>query len=177
VQQFLQKFMSTDSYKNILEEYKFVLDYKASWQSAPYPPTFVTVDACVVQSGHVLLVRRGARPGKGQWAMPGGFINQNERINHAVLRELREETQLRVPEPVLRGSIVDQEVFDDPNRSSRGRTITHCFLIKLRDDTALPKVKGSDDADKAKWIPISELRPEDFFEDHFHMLQAMLARI
>jgi bifunctional NMN adenylyltransferase/nudix hydrolase len=82
-----------------------------------------------------------------------------------------------VPEPVLRGSIVDQEVFDDPNRSSRGRTITHCFLIKLRDDTALPKVKGSDDADKALWIPISELRPEDHFEDHYHMIQAMLARI
>jgi bifunctional NMN adenylyltransferase/nudix hydrolase len=177
VQQFLAQFLNTDDYKNILEEYEFVLKYKAAWQSAPYPPVFVTVDAVVVQSGHVLLVRRGARPGKGQWAMPGGFINQFERIEDAMLRELREETQLRVPEPVLRGSIVSKEVFDDPNRSSRGRTITHCYLIKLRDDTALPRVKGADDADKALWIPISELRPEDHFEDHYHVIQAMLARI
>lgn len=177
VQQFLAQFLKTDDYKNILEEYKFVLDYKAAWQSAPYPPVFVTTDAVVVQSGHVLLVRRGARPGKGQWAMPGGFINQFERIDDAVLRELREETQLRVPEPVLRGSIVAKEIFDDPNRSSRGRTITHCYLIKLRDGAALPRVKGSDDADKAKWIPINELRPEDFFEDHHSIIMNMLARI
>jgi bifunctional NMN adenylyltransferase/nudix hydrolase len=177
VQQFLTEFMQTPSYKQIRDEYEFVLKYKSSWASAPWPVTFVTVDSIVVQSGHVLMVKRGALPGKGQWALPGGFINQNERIRDAVIRELREETQIKVPEAVLRGSIVAQDVFDDPNRSSRGRTITHAFLIKLRDDTALPRVKGSDDAEKAKWIPISELRQEDIFEDHWHLIMNMLARI
>jgi len=177
VQKFLSTFLDTPGYKLIRDEYEFVLKYKASWAAAPYAPTFVTVDAIVVQSGHVLLVRRGAMPGKGQWAMPGGFINQNERIRDAVIRELREETQIKVPDPVLRGSIVAQDVFDDPNRSSRGRTITHAFLIKLRDDTSLPRVKGSDDADKAKWVAISDLKPEDFFEDHYHVIMNMIARI
>lgn len=177
VQKFLSSFLDTPAYTLIRDEYEFVLKYKASWAAAPYAPTFVTVDAIVVQSGHVLLVRRGAMPGKGQWAMPGGFINQNERIQDAVIRELREETQIKVPDPVLRGSIVAQDVFDDPNRSSRGRTITHAFLIKLRDDTSLPRVKGSDDADKARWCAISDLRPEEFFEDHHAIIMNMLARI
>lgn len=175
--QFLSKFIDTREYRTIREEYEFILRYRSSWASAPYAPTFVTVDAVVVQSGHVLLVRRGAQPGKGLWAMPGGFINQDERIRDAAIRELREETGIKVPEPVLRGSIIAQDVFDDPNRSARGRTITHAFLIRLRDDTSLPKVKGMDDADKARWVPISQLKPEDFFEDHYHIVMNMVARI
>jgi bifunctional NMN adenylyltransferase/nudix hydrolase len=109
--------------------------------------------------------------------MPGGFLNPQERIEDAALRELREETGIKVPEPVLRGSIVARDVFDDPNRSERGRTITHCFLLKLRDDTSLPRVRGMDDADKARWCQISDLKPQDFFEDHYHILYNMLARI
>jgi len=177
VRDFLDGFINTPEYKVIRDENEFIHKYRASWASAPYAPTFVTVDAVVVQSGHVLLVRRGANPGKGLWAMPGGFINADERIRDAVIRELREETGIKVPDPVLRGSIVEQDVFDDPNRSARGRTITHAFLIKLRDETALPRVKGMDDADKAKWVPIGQLKPEDFFEDHFFILQNMLNRI
>lgn len=177
VRQFLIDFMATQDYKNICAEYEFIAKYRASWASAPYAPTFVTVDAIVVQSGHVLLVRRAANPGKGLWAMPGGFINQNELIKDAAIRELREETGIKVPEPVLRGSIVAKDVFDDPNRSARGRTITHAFLFRLKDDVNLPKVKGMDDADKAKWVPIAELKRSDFFEDHFDIIQNMLARI
>jgi bifunctional NMN adenylyltransferase/nudix hydrolase len=176
-QKFLSEFLDTEDYKRIRDEYEFIIKYKASWAAAPYKPTFVTVDAIVVQSGHVLLVRRGANPGKGLWAMPGGFINADERIRDAVIRELREETGIKVPEPVLRGSIVCQDVFDDPNRSARGRTITHAFLIKLKDDVVLPRVKGMDDADRAKWVPISALKPNQFFEDHYWIIQSMLARI
>lgn len=55
--------------------------------------------------------------------------------------------------------------------------ITHAFLIKLRDDISLPRVKGSDDADKARWCAISDLRPEEFFEDHHAIIMNMLARI
>lgn len=177
VRDFLEGFIDTAEYRMIRDENEFIHKYRASWASAPYAPTFVTVDAVVVQSGHVLLVRRGAQPGKGLWAMPGGFINQDERIRDAAIRELREETGIKVPEPVLRGSIIAQDVFDDPNRSARGRTITHAFLIRLRDDTALPRVKGMDDADKARWVPISQLKPEDFFEDHYHIAMNMVARI
>lgn len=177
VKQFLGEFINTVAYEKIKQEYEFVVKYKAAWANSPYPPTFVCVDAVVVQSGHILLVKRGAQPGLGQWALPGGFVNQDERIADAVIRELREETGIKVPEPVLRGCVIAREVFDDPHRSSRGRTITHASLIKLKDDVALPKVKGGDDAAKARWVPIAALNPKDFFEDHYFIIQNLVGRI
>lgn len=177
VSEFLKEFRSSSHYKYILDEYEHIRAYKKAWEAAPYPPFFVTVDAVCVQSGHVLLVRRRAAPGKGLWAMPGGFVNQDEKLDDAVVRELREETGIKVPEPVLRGSVVARDVFDNPNRSARGRTITHAYLFRLKDDVALPRVKGMDDADKARWVPIAELKREDFFEDHYDIIQNMIARI
>ena len=127
----------------------------------------------VVQSGHILLVERKARPGKGLFALPGGFVDQGETLINACIRELREETRLKVPEPVLHGSLKGQRVFDDPYRSARGRTITHAFMFDLKPDTSLPKVKGGDDAKSAFWLPLSALQPERLFEDHFHIIRAM----
>ena len=177
VSEFLVKFKKTTQYKDILEEYAFVQEYKRSWESAPYSPIFVTSDALVIQSGHILLVKRKARPGKGLWALPGGFLKADERIEDGVLRELREETKIKVPLPVLKGSIVYTKVFDHPHRSSRGRTITHAYLINLTPDTSLPQVKGSDDAEKAKWIPLSEVRREMMFEDHYDIILNMTAQL
>ena len=172
---YLAKFNKTAAFKNICEEYKFIQDYKKSWAAAPYAPIFVTVDAIVVQSGHILLVKRRSRPGKGLWALPGGFLHADEKVVDGALRELREETKIKVPLPVLRGSIVATRGFDDPHRSSRGRTITHVHLINLEANTVLPSVKGSDDAQKARWVPLSELRREDFFEDHYDIINVMIA--
>lgn len=177
VREFLNDWImeSPVEYKSIVDEYRFVGDYKKQWANSPYPPTFVTVDGVVVQSGHILLVRRGAMPGKGKLALPGGFVEQDESLMTAVLRELKEETRLKVPEPVLRGSLKKQKTFDDPNRSSRGRTITTAFLFHLFPQTELPKVKGGDDAKDAFWVPISELKAEDMFEDHFFIIKHLVA--
>jgi bifunctional NMN adenylyltransferase/nudix hydrolase len=168
---FLSRFMMTDDFRNLCEEWDFIQKYKKSWEAAPYAPTFVTADAVVVQAGHILLVQRRSAPGKGLWAFPGGFVNQNERILDAALRELREETKLKVPEAVLRGSLRVSRVFDDPSRSLRGRTITHAFLFNLQPMGVLPVVKGSDDAIKAKWISLYEFfnMRKVMFEDHFDM--------
>jgi bifunctional NMN adenylyltransferase/nudix hydrolase len=76
---------------------------------------------------------------------------------------------IKVPAPVLRGSIVRSKVFDAVDRSPRGRIITHAFYIQLPDGE-LPKVKGSDDAEKARWVPIAEVRSEECFEDHFEII-------
>jgi len=116
--------------------------------------------------------------GKGTWATPGGFIKSNERLEDSMLRELREETKLKVPVPVLRGNIKAREVFDSPNRSLRGRTITHAFLIELPPGP-LPKVKGSDDAEKARWVPLSvfEKMQDQMFEDHYTLVNKMLDHI
>jgi bifunctional NMN adenylyltransferase/nudix hydrolase len=88
--------------------------------------------------------------------------------------ELREETRLKVPAPVLRGSIRERRVFDAPHRSERGRTITHAYLIELAPAPELPKVKGGDDARHAFWLPLAQLEPERLFEDHYFIIQAML---
>ena len=93
------------------------------------------------------------------------------------LRELREETGIKVPEKVLRGSIRGNHVFAAPDRSQRGRTITHAIHIALEDgEWNLPKVKGSDDAARAKWIPISRLNSEEIFEDHYDIIQYFLGK-
>jgi bifunctional NMN adenylyltransferase/nudix hydrolase len=177
VVEFLAKFMGSEPYNLVRGEFDYVKRYKKEWEVAPYPPIFVTVDACIVQSGHVLLVKRKLAPGKGLWALPGGFLNPDEYIEDAMIRELREETMLKVPARVLRGQIVEKRVFDEPHRSSRGRTITHAFLIHLPPDTALPKVQGADDAEKAQWMPLADLKREMFFEDHYSIISNLVAML
>ena len=166
----LKMFRDTPTFQTLVDDYNYIKAYKKSWEAAPYAPIFVTVDACVVQSGHVLLVKRRASPNKGAWALPGGFVNQKEKLEDAMIRELREETKIKVPDPVLRGNIKSTKVFDAPDRSSRGRTITHAFHIELPPGE-LPKVKGSDDAEKAVWVPLTEIKGENMFEDHFFIIE------
>jgi bifunctional NMN adenylyltransferase/nudix hydrolase len=172
---FLASFTTRPEYEQIIREREFVETYKKQYASLPYPPIFSTADAVVIQSGHVLMIRRRAEPGKGLWALPGGYVNANtdKSVEDAAIRELREETMIKVPAPVLRGSIVRSKVFDAIDRSPRGRIITHAFYIQLPDGE-LPKVKGSDDAEKARWVPIAEVRSEECFEDHYEILQHFL---
>ena len=166
----------TNILKELTDEFLYIKSYKKSWEAVPYPPIFVTVDAVVVQSGHILLVKRGNFPGKGLWALPGGFLNNKEKLLSAVIRELREETKLKVPVKVLEGSIKSSRVFDYPDRSTRGRTITHAYLFQLDNSLALPKVKGSDDAIYAEWIPLTEFYSMEntIYEDHYHIVRSLI---
>ena len=168
---YLKAFRDTPAFAQLVREHYFIKRYRSAYANAPYPPIFVTTDAVVVHSGHILLVRRRAEPGRGLWALPGGFVGQRERVLDACLRELKEETRLKLPEPVLRGSIKGSRVFDHPDRSLRGRTITHAFFFEFPIG-ALPAVRGGDDADKARWFELAEFF-ESFearmYEDHFHI--------
>lgn len=170
------EFTTTTEYNTLVNEYQVIKKYKKAWEAAPYPPTFVTVDACVIQSGHILLVQRDAAPGEGLVALPGGFLEQDEYIADAAIRELKEETKIKVAPAMLRGCVKLSKVFDRPDRSSRGRTITHAFLIHLPDGT-LPAVKGSDDARKAMWVKLSDVREDECFEDHYHIIQDLIGKL
>lgn len=168
----LMEFRKTEDFAQIVREREFIAEHNKQYAGLKYPPIFSTADAVVICSGHVLMIKRRAEPGKGLWALPGGYVNArtDKTVEDAAIRELREETQIRVPAPVLRGSIVRSRVFDAIDRSPRGRIITHAFHIQLPDGE-LPKVKGSDDAEKARWVPIAEVLSEQCFEDHYEILQ------
>lgn len=171
----LQAWLATPEYVALAEEYRLVENYKQAWAAAPYAPIFSTVDAVVTAANHVLLIRRGGFPGKGQWALPGGFVEPRERLLKSALRELAEETCLAVREADLLAALRGVKVFDHPDRSQRGRTITHAHFFELQ-GAALPAVQAADDAAEVCWLPIAQLAAmeEAFFEDHFHILDSFL---
>jgi len=176
VANFLREFMLGETFKALLEEAEFLAAYPAQWGKGP----FVTADAVVVQSGHILLVERGRAPGKGLLALPGGFVNPAERIRDAAIRELREETAIsdgkgQIPPAMLASFIEDARtrVFDAPNRSLRGRIITHAFLFRLPERRKMFGVKGGDDAAHAQWYRFGDLSPEMLFEDHWAIIEEM----
>jgi bifunctional NMN adenylyltransferase/nudix hydrolase len=175
VHQYLKDWSLLNVYPDLAREHQMLQAYKASWQTAPYPPIFTTVDAIVKTAGHVLLIQRGGFPGKGLWAIPGGFLEQRERLLQGAIRELREETKLAVSRAVLVDALVEVKVFDHPDRSLRGRTITHAHFFDLESEE-LPVVEASDDAAHAVWIPTGSLAEmeEQFNEDHLHILDQFL---
>lgn len=153
-------------------EHLAIDENKRVWGSGP----FVTVDAVVTAAEHVLLVERGQAPGKGLWALPGGFLEPRERVLQGAIRELREETGLALLDSTLEAALTEVAVFDHPDRSLRGRTITHAHRFELG-QCRLPEVAGADDAALARWVPITDLAGMEgqFFEDHFNILDHFLA--
>lgn len=175
----LLQFAYTETYKNLAEEYKYLEQYKADskYVGLSYPTTFNTTDVVLVVKGHLLVVRRGMNPGKGLLALPGGFLASNLTLKENALKELKEETRIHVPVALLESSIKKQHTFDYPQRSQRGRTITHAFYIELNPkmEDGLPLVKGGDDAAKAFWMPLASLgeNEDKFFEDHAEIVRFM----
>lgn len=151
------------------EDRQAILDYQEAWGKGP----FLTVDAVVEALGHVLLIRRGMKPGQGLLALPGGFLDPLESLEDGARRELEEETGLS-----LSGLRAERtQVFAHPRRSQRARIVTHAFLFRPG-WLALPEVRGADDAVDAHWMPLTELagHEAEFFGDHWHILQELLPR-
>jgi bifunctional NMN adenylyltransferase/nudix hydrolase len=173
---FLQAWSELAPFAELAGEWHALKAYHDAWAVAPYPPVFVTVDAVVRCAGHVLLIERAHAPGRGLLALPGGFIEQRETVLQSCLRELVEETHLALPPDMLHRCLRDVVVFDHPDRSQRGRTITHAHLFDLG-ERALPEVRADDDARSVQWTPIERLATlEDrFHDDHFHMLDHFFA--
>lgn len=171
----VEDWLYSDEGRRITEEHHYLEKYKAATQTGRYPIVFQTVDNVVVYKGNVLLVLRRSKPGKGLWALPGGFLEANETLLDSAVRELREETKLKVKPEWL----VDQDTFDAPQRSLRGRTITRTFLWKIPDWRDVPQVKADSDAAKAKWFPIAKVRmmADQLFEDHLDIIEDMLERL
>ncbi|MEF2279825.1 bifunctional nicotinamide-nucleotide adenylyltransferase/Nudix hydroxylase [Deinococcus sp. YIM 134068] len=176
VHAFLDTFRQTPEYAELRAEYDYLREYRAAWKDAPFPPVFVTTDGVVTRSGHVLVVRRAGMPGRGRLAIPGGFLEQDETLLECAVREVHEETGLG--EGVnLAAALRAQAVFDYPDRSQRGRTVTHAYHFDLGIGQ-LPVLRAASDAADAFWLPLSEAlnQPELFFEDHHAIIEHFLMR-
>ena len=171
---FLQRYVKSNEHMTQCLETQFYKSYDMSWDLAPFPSLFVTTDAVVTWKGHVLLIKRKAHPGKGQWALPGGFLEHNLTIRRNIIKELREETRIAVPNALLDKCIVDIDVFEDPRRSLRGRIITHAGHVVLDNVLeALPEVRGDDDAEQARWFTYAEILDcmDQLFDDHSDIIK------
>lgn len=127
-----------------------------------YPRPAVTVDAIVLSAGSfILLIKRDKDPFAGMWALPGGFVDMEETLEEACIRELYEETGLRILQ------MQQFRVFDAPLRDPRHRTLSVVHYVFT--DHKVP-VKGGDDAAEAQWFPIDNLPALAF--DHGEIISA-----
>jgi len=134
-----------------------------------YPRPAVTADCIVITKEaepKVLLIQRGNPPFKGAWAFPGGFMNMDETTEECAIRELEEETSLKVT------TIHQIGAYSKVDRDPRGRTITVAYLTIIDKPIA---VTGQDDATNAEWFPLSKL-PELAF-DHADIMQDVIKLI
>jgi len=131
------------------------------------PDFSVTVDLVVltIRDGELcaLLVRRGTAPYRGRWALPGGFVQPDEDLGDAAVRELVEETGVEA----AAGHLEQLASYGAPRRDPRGRVVTVAYLALLPD---LPAPTPGTDAAAAAWRPIGELRPASLAFDHDRIL-------
>eukprot|EP01024_Parvocaulis_polyphysoides_P030082 TRINITY_DN2733_c0_g1_i4.p2 TRINITY_DN2733_c0_g1~~TRINITY_DN2733_c0_g1_i4.p2 ORF type:complete len:215 (-),score=27.44 TRINITY_DN2733_c0_g1_i4:359-916(-) len=142
-----------------------------------YPRPALTVDTIIISEGNqdqnekpeVLLIQRKYAPCKGQWALPGGFVNEFEPLDKAALRELQEETSVQ-PEKL---DILQVGSFGDPGRDPRGWTVTVAYAAIVPQKQL--GVKAADDAANAQWFQFDQLPKLAF--DHKLILRSALGKL
>lgn len=169
-----------------------VIPYRAGWETAQpartmsyvydYPRPCVTCDAVVFDFyqtrtaarryddiPHVLLVLRKNDPFKGMWALPGGFLNEDEELEECAARELFEETGLDVnPNNLQQAFAVGRKV-----RDPRARIISVVYTTVV--DRFEQSVCADDDAEKVAWFPMDDL--PSLAADHLDIIRNTLGRV
>jgi 8-oxo-dGTP diphosphatase len=138
--------------------------------SYDYPRPAVTVDVALVTrevTPRILLIRRKHHPFAGRWALPGGFVDENEPLETAARRELQEETGL------AKVNLEQLYTFGDPGRDPRGWTVTVVYLARVDFESVEPH--AADDASEVGWFSFDHL-PELAF-DHAEVLSHVQARL
>ncbi|MDR2202653.1 MAG: NUDIX hydrolase [Clostridiales bacterium] len=134
-------------------------EFLESYDPTVYRKPFITVDNIVFSMADdkpvVLLIKRGNHPCIGEWAFPGGYVNENESCEAAAARELKEETGLELNEPEQLVTV------STPHRDIRGWTVSNCFFTVIESPEP---VAGKDDADDADWFTIDYAAKDDLYE-------------
>lgn len=132
-------------------------EFLAQYKQKDYPRPSFTVDIAVFSKGEdgrtrILMVRRGGHPFLGCWALPGGFVNQDEDADAAAMRELVEETGVS-------GIGAEQlGVYSAPGRDPRGWTVSAAYIARVDGRVA---AEAGDDAAEALWCRIDARTRED----------------
>ncbi len=125
----------------------------------------LTVDGILLHDQSILLIQRNHSPFEGMWALPGGFVEYGEKTEEAMVREMTEETGLKIKIQTLFG------VYSDPNRDPRGHTVTVVYLV----ESIGGSLHAGDDASNVKFFKVNEL-PELAF-DHAKIVKDALERL
>jgi len=136
-----------------------------------YPRPAVTVDAVVLSRGladwQVLLIKRKHEPYKNMWALPGGFVDQNEDPDQAVHRELEEETSL------TNVHLQQLGFWGRPGRDPRGHTVSLVYWGTVDENSVTPV--AADDAADIGWHPVNQLPPLAF--DHTTVIASGITKL
>ncbi len=166
-------------FKNIYNERLHIERERNKFGDYPYDGhlNVCAADALVVCGGHILLIERGEFPFKGCMALVGGHKQDDETFQQCAIRELKEETQLKVPTKVLLGSCKGFDMFDKPDRDPvlTKPTMVYLFDIECNADGSLPKVNGMDDAARAVWVPLKDIKSDNMAFDHYDIISKFLS--
>ena len=115
-----------------------------------------TVDAIIQKSSFLLLIKRQNDPYKDTFALPGGFVDEGETVEEALIREVFEETSLEIHPIEILG------VYSTPTRDPRGHMMTVVFITI----TYGGELSAGDDAKELHWIPLDNINNIDLAFDH-----------
>jgi 8-oxo-dGTP diphosphatase len=130
------------------------------------PTCYLTADAILIVGNDVLLVQRKHDPFQGKWALPGGFVDEDEKTLDAAKRELQEETG------VENISLTQFGAYGDPGRDPRGRVVSVVYWSLLEKQ---PETSAADDAADCKWFDLNDL--PDLAFDHAQILADVRNRL
>jgi len=150
--------------EEVLEEYENKAHALMSQLKNGWRKPSVTTDAIIIKDSKILLIRRKNEPFKGSYALPGGFLDYGEKLEHCVVREAKEETGLDAEVVELVG------VYSDPRRDPRGHFVTAVYHLR----PVGGRLKPGDDASAAEWIPFDRLPKLSF--DHGEIIAEFLKR-
>lgn len=153
----------TEEGRKILQEYRAKSQRIIERADQVFRNPSLTVDGVVIKDGKIVLIRRGRDPGRGLYALPGGFVEYGESVENSVVREVWEETGLETEPLDLVG------VYSDPSRDPRGHIVSLVFLLRAVGG----ELRAGDDAETVGVFDLADLPPLAF--DHTRIVSDLLA--